>query len=98
VAMIALRSAAGATLSHPTGNCILAQVTPTAGASPPEAWCQARIMNAARAVDLGAPVAGSRPVLIQRDAQFENLATARRACDLLQAEFAGRGQIAGYIV
>jgi hypothetical protein len=99
VAVIAVGSAADARLSHPTGNCILAQVAPATGPSQPEPWCQAMIASADQAGDLAAAKgSGSRPVLVERDAQADNLAAARRACDLLQAEFAGRGQFAGYIV
>jgi hypothetical protein len=99
VAMIALGSATGMRLSHPTGNCILAQIVPAAGLSTSEAWCQAVIASAEQAGEPAAATGlGSRPVLVERDSQFDNLAAARRACDLLQAELADRGQFAGYIV
>ncbi len=99
VAVIALGSAAGMRLSHPTGNCILAQITQATGPSLPEAWCQAVIAKHSQAGEFAAATGSdSRPVLIERDAQFDNLADARRACDLLQADFAARGQFAGYIV
>jgi hypothetical protein len=90
VAVIAVPSNSEARLSQFPGNCILAQIAPSDRSAASEPWCQAVIATVA--------TADSRPVLIQRDGRFENLAEARRACDQLQADFASRGQFAGYIV